>query len=135
MAFDIWGLFSVLGRFLLCVIFVMAAIGGKILNYQATLGEMDKHHVPYPQILLPGAIAFLLIGSASVIAGFRARVGAALLLTFLVLATYFFHDFWHYAPDSKEFPEQMIQFMKNLSMAGAMLFIIGNGSGRWSLSR
>jgi uncharacterized membrane protein YphA (DoxX/SURF4 family) len=27
----------------------------------------------------------------------------------------------------------MIHFMKNLSMFGAMLFIMGNGSGAWSL--
>jgi len=35
----------------------------------------------------------LIVGSLSVILGFHARCGAALLV-FLVLATYYFHDFW-----------------------------------------
>src|SRR6516225_4116980 len=93
------GILSVLGRFLLCAIFFMAAIMGKIMHYQDTIAQMDKQHVPYPQVLLPGAIAFLLLGSASIIVGFKARIGALLLLVFLVLATYYFHNFWTYPPD------------------------------------
>jgi putative oxidoreductase len=69
----------------------------------------------------------------SVILGYQARIGALLLLVFLVLATYFFHNFW--ALEGKEAEAQMIQFMKNLSMAGAMVFLIANGSGAWSLDR
>ncbi len=44
-----------------------------------------------------------------------------------------FHDFWTYAPDSQDFQMQMIQFMKNLGLMGAMLMIIANGPGPGSL--
>ena len=54
-----------------------------------------------------------------------------MLLVFLVLATYFFHGFWRL--EGQEQQMQTIQFMKNLSMAGAMLFILANGSGPMSL--
>jgi putative oxidoreductase len=54
------------------------------------------------------------------------------LLAFLVLATYYFHNFWAIA-EGKAQQEQMIQFMKNLSMMGAMLFIIANGPGPMSI--
>jgi putative oxidoreductase len=50
---------------------------------------------------------------------------------FLVLATYFFHDFWTF--EGQERQMQTIQFMKNLSLMGTMVFLIANGSGRWSL--
>ena len=50
--------------------------------------------VPAPQFMLVGAIVFLIAGSLSVIAGYQARIGAVLLLTFLVLASYYFHPFW-----------------------------------------
>src|SRR5206468_5676292 len=86
---------------------------------------------PAPQFLLVGAIVFLIVGSVSVIVGYKARIGAALLLTFLVLSTYYFHAFWNL--EGKAQQEQMIQFMKNLSMMGAMLFIVANGSGPMSL--
>ena len=95
------------------------------------VGYMESAGVPAPNILLPGAIVFLIVGSLSVMLGFKARLGAVLLLTFLILATYYFHAFW--ALEGQQQQEQTIQFMKNLSMMGAMLFIIANGSGPMSL--
>jgi putative oxidoreductase len=54
------------------------------------------------------------------------------LLVFLVLATYYFHDFWTLSdPQAKQ--EQMILLMKNLGLMGAMLLIIANGTGPMSL--
>jgi putative oxidoreductase len=53
------------------------------------------------------------------------------LLTFLVLASYYFHAFWNLEGQAQQ--EQMIHYMKNLSMMGAMLFIVANGSGPMSL--
>jgi putative oxidoreductase len=82
--------------------------------------------------LLVGALVFLFVGGVSVVGGYKARIGAFLPLVFLGLASYYFHDFWRLT-DPKEAQEQTIQFMKNLSMIGAMLFIIANGAGAWSL--
>lgn len=125
------GIVSVVGRILLCAIFALSALGNKIPNFQAVSQVMAKEGIPAPRFLLVGAIVFLLVGSASVLAGFKSRFGAALLLVFLILATYFFHDFW--TMEGKEQQEQTIQFMKNLALMGAMLLIIANGTGAWSL--
>src|SRR5262249_56369173 len=83
------------------------------------------------EVMVVGAIGFLLVGSVSVIVGYKARFGAALLFTFLVLASYYFHAFWKL--EGQEQQMQMIHFMKNLSMMGAMLFIMANGAGPMSL--
>ena len=125
------GPLTVLGRLLLCSIFFMAAVGNKIPHFSETAKVMESVGVPAPQFMLAGAIVFLVVGSLSVIAGYKARIGAVLLLTFLVLASYYFHPFWKL--DGQAQQEQMIQFMKNLSMMGAMLFIVANGSGPMSL--
>lgn len=122
---------TVLGRLLLCTIFFLSAVGNKIPHFSDVARIMDSAGVPAPQLLLVGAIAFLLFGSLSVIVGYKARIGAVLLLTFLVLASYYFHPFWKLEGQAQQ--EQMIQFMKNLSMMGAMLFITANGSGPMSL--
>ena len=87
--------------------------------------------IPAPRLLLVGAIVFLVVGSLSVIVGYKARAGAFLLLTFLVLASYYFHPFWKLEGQAQQ--EQMIHFMKNLSMMGAMLFLVANGSGPMSV--
>jgi len=125
------GPLTVLGRLLLCTIFFMAAVGNKIPHFSDVAKVMESVGVPAPQLLLVGAIVFLLVGSLSVIVGYKARIGAILLLTFLVLATYYFHAFWNLQGQAQQ--EQMIQFMKNLSMMGAMLFIVANGAGPWSV--
>ena len=128
------GIITVTGRVLLSAIFLMSALANKIPNFGGVTEYMRSHHVPAPAFMLIGAIAFLIIGSASVILGYQARVGATLLLIFLVLATYYFHRFWEIKDaTSMEAMNQQAHFMKNVGLAGAMLFIIGHGSGPMSL--
>jgi putative oxidoreductase len=125
------GPLTILGRLLLCTIFLLAVVGDGIPHFSDVARVMESVGVPAPQLLLVGAIVFLLVGSLFVIVGYKARVGAALLLTFLVLASYSFHPFWKL--EGKAQQEQMIHFMKNLSMMGAMLFVMANGSGPMSV--
>ncbi len=122
---------SLLGRIMITMIYLMSAVGNKIPKFTDVAGLMTSEGVPFPHIMLVGAIVFLMAGSLSVIAGYKARLGAALLLIFLVLATYFFHDFWNF--EGPEQQMQMIQFMKNLSLMGTMVFLIANGAGLMSL--
>ena len=122
---------TLLARLMIAAIFLMSAIGNKIPNYSSVVQYMQGKGVPAPQFLLAGAIAFLIAGSVSLILGYKARIGATLLGIFLVAATYYFHDFWNVTGQEQQM--QMIQFLKNLSMLGAMLFIIANGPGPASL--
>ena len=128
------GAASVLGRGMLCAIFAMSAIGNKLPHFEETVTSMQAEGVPQPRALLTGAIVFLILGSLFVIVGYASRLGALLLLIFLVLATYYFHDFWHF-PDGPERIGQTIQFMKNVAIAGALLGIIVNGPGAGALGR
>ena len=125
------GPLTVVGRVLLCTIFFMSAVGNKIPHFSEVAKVMGSVGIPAPELMLVGAIVFLIAGSLSVIVGYQARVGAAMLLIFLVLATYYFHAFWNLEGQAQQ--GQMIHFMKNLSMMGAMLFIVANGSGPMSV--
>jgi putative oxidoreductase len=131
MPYPLQGLLAFIGRILLCAIFFMSAIGNDIPNFNAVTQMMDSAGIPAPPLLLLGAIVFLIVGSISVVFGVYARIGALLLFVFLVLATYYFHHFWNLEGQAKQ--EQTIQFMKNLGLMGAMLFIMGNGAGPWGL--
>lgn len=129
---EVRGPISLAGRILLCTIFLMSAIGNKIPNYGGVAGAMREQGVPLPEGALAVAILFLLAGSFSIILGFYARMGAALLLVFLVLATFFFHDFWTFA-DPAARSAQQIHFFKNVGLMGAMLMIIANDVGPWRM--
>lgn len=122
---------SFLARAAIVAIYVLSALGNKIPQFSNVTQYMASEGVPAPQFLLAGAIVFLLAGGLSVLLGFQARLGAALLLIFLGLATYFFHDFWTFEGQERQL--QMIQFMKNVSLMGTMLFLIANGAGAGSL--
>lgn len=127
----IQGLTTVIGRIMIATIFLLSAVGNKIPNFSGMAQYMASEGVPAPQVMLAGAIVFLIVGSVSVILGYKARFGAGLLLVFLALATYYFHDFWTF--EGQERQMQMIQFMKNLSMMGTMVFLMANGPGAFSL--
>lgn len=133
--YAIRGLLSVLARLMIAAIFVMSAVGNKIPQFNGVAEVMAGKGIPQPKILLAGAIAFLILGGLSLVLGYKARIGALMLLVFLGAATYYFHDFWKLPADAS--PEkhraEMIQFMKNLALMGTMVFLLANGTGPWSL--
>ena len=51
-------------------------------------------HVPLPQVLAPLAGLISLAGGVSILLGYRARLGAWLLVLFLVPVTLMVHNFW-----------------------------------------
>lgn len=119
------------GRILISLIFFMSGVG-KIFDFGGTTAYMENvGNMPAASLLLVGAILFELAGGLSIILGFKARIGAVLLMVFLIPATLIFHDFWTFPEDQQKI--QMIMFMKNLSIFGALLTILAYGSGPFSL--
>jgi len=125
------GLLSLVARLMITGIFLASAVMNKIPNFSNVAEGMAGKGIPQPKILLAGAIAFLILGSVSLILGFKARWGALLLLIFLAAATYYFHAFWRVAPEERGI--ELTNFLKNVALMGTMLFFIANGPGPWSL--
>ena len=124
-----------LGRFLITFIFLRSALG-KIAGFTTVAGMMAKKGMPFAEVLLAGAIVFEIAGGLMILLGWRARIGALLLAIFLVPATLIFHDFWAVDPAAaKEVVNQTNHFFKNVSILGALVFIISMGSGPLSLQR
>jgi len=115
-----------IGRILLVLIFLQSGIG-KIANFQGTAEYMAKFGMPYTNFFLIGAIFIELVGSITVITGYYARLGAFLLVIFMIPTTLIFHT-------NFTDPMQQIQFMKNMSMFGGLLVLLMVGAGRISLN-
>ena len=120
------------GRFLLVFIF-LASSGNKITNFGQVQGYMASHGMPATGILLAGAIVFLGVGGLRVVLGFNARIGALLLIAFIVPASLIFHNFWAY--EGQEQQGQMIHFMKNLAILGALISIAATNVRGWRLDQ
>lgn len=118
-----------IGRFFLSLIFVLSGIShfsSESIGYAASQG------VPMADILVPISGLIALIGGISVMTGFHARVGAVLILMFLVPVTLIMHNFWSFS-DPAIAQNQMIHFMKNLSIIGGAVLIAFYGAGPVSI--
>jgi putative oxidoreductase len=124
------GILMLVGRIALCSIFIVGA-ASNASKFKDLTAVMEAKQMPMPTVLLIAAIAFLIVGSLSVIVGFFARIGALMLLAFLCAATYYFHNFWDMSEPQRQ--AEMFNFLRNVSFAGAMLMIIAHGAGPMSI--
>jgi putative oxidoreductase len=123
------GPIALLGRLLFALIFLMSApmdFSSQTIAYAASQG------VPFASIAVPLAGVIALAGGLSVLLGYRARIGAWLIVLFLAAVTPMMHNFWA-VTDPTMHQMQFIMFLKNLSMLGGALFISQTGAGPWSL--
>ncbi|GBG15750.1 putative oxidoreductase [Novimethylophilus kurashikiensis] len=118
------------GRILIALIFVWSGFG-KIVGFEATVGYIASKGLPLPQLGTIAAILVELGGGLMLIFGFKARCAAAAMFVFTAMAALIFHDFWAVPPEQAL--NQMIHFMKNVSMMGGLLFVVVYGSGPLSL--
>ena len=128
------GVLSIIGRILLCTVFLAAASGYTAPDVQTFAQTIAAKATVAPTWVLIGAIVVLAVGSVSVVVGYKARFGALALLAFLVLTTYLFHGFtfWNVV-NTQARHDHIIYLVMNLSIMGAMLFIVVNGAGQMSL--
>ena len=119
----------VLGRFFFALIFLLA--GANHFNKQ-TIGYAASQGVPLASIAVPFSGVLAGAGGLSILLGYRAKLGAWLLVLFLVPVTLTMHKFWA-VQDPMMAQIQMILFMKNVSMLGAALLISQFGAGPFSL--
>ena len=123
------GAVVVLGRFLFVLIFLMV-----VPNHFAkqTIAFAASQGVPLASIAVPFSGVLAGAGGLSILLGYRAKLGAWLLVLFLVPVTLMMHKFWA-VQDPMMAQIQMILFMKNVSMLGAALLISQFGAGPFSL--
>lgn len=111
---------SLIARILVAYIFIVAGYG-KISGYEATAGYMEAMGVP--SALLPLTILIELGGGLAILFGFQARLAALGLALFSLMTAFIFHGG----------TEDAINFMKNLSIAGGLFFVVLQGAGKLSI--
>jgi putative oxidoreductase len=119
-----------LARILLAVPFIPSGIG-KIFDFDGTARMMASEGMPLAAVFLAGAIFIEIFGGIALLLGFKARLGATMLIVFLIAATFVFHDFWTF--QGAEQQAQMIQFFKNIGLLGGLIAIFAFGAGAFSL--
>ena len=80
--------------------------------------------VPKPEIAVAISAVPLLIGGTRLLLGIKPKLGALAILGFLAGVSPVMHDFWR-NEDPNERMNNMINFMKNLALAGGALALMG----------
>jgi putative oxidoreductase len=123
------GAVVVLGRFFFALIFLIAAPSHFT---RQTIAFSASQGVPLASIVVPLSGVLAIAGGLSILLGYRAKLGAWLLVLFLIPVTLMLHKFWT-VQDPTMAQIQMILFMKNVSMLGGALLISQFGAGPFSL--
>src|SRR5258708_24905936 len=118
-----------LGRLFYSLIFLLAGFGHfthQEIAYAAAQG------IPVAGVLVPASGILAIGGGLSILLGFHGKLGAWLLVLFLVPVTFAMHNFWA-VKDPMMQQVQMAMFLKNIAMLGAALFFTQFGTGPLSL--
>lgn len=113
---------SLAARICLALIFLNSGIK-HLTGFPGFVSTIASKGLPIPAVLAVGSIVCLLGGAVSLLLGFKTKIGALLLIVFLIPTTLFFH------PPVTD----LSGFLKNLALIGGLLMTISNGPGLMSL--
>jgi putative oxidoreductase len=116
---------AAVGRLLLAIVFILSGLG-KIASPEATQGYIASAGLPLPLLSYLIAIVIELGGGVLLVFGYRTRIVALALAAFTVSTALVFHN--DFADQN-----QMIHFLKNISIAGGLLQAAAFGAGSLSL--
>jgi uncharacterized membrane protein YphA (DoxX/SURF4 family) len=117
----------IIGRVLFALVFLASGLN-HLTKAKAMVGYAQFKKVPMPaaSIYLSGII--MLLGGISVVLGIYADLGSIVLAALLIVMAVKMHDFWAQSdPQAKQ--GETAAFFKNVSMAGAALFMFATIAG------
>jgi uncharacterized membrane protein YphA (DoxX/SURF4 family) len=110
-----------IGRILFAALFLSSGFG-HFANGKTMAGYAGSKGVPSPLAATYAGGVLLVAGGLSVLLGIWADLGALLLVIFLVPTALLMHPFWK-SRDQERMME-MIQFQKDMALAGASLMLL-----------
>lgn len=119
-------------RILLVALYVKFGLA-KILAFSTTSAYMASNQLPAPSLMTLIAIAMELGVGLAIVLGFFTRPLALVLAIYTVIAAVLGHPYWHMSGELQY--ESMINFYKNLSIAGGLMLLMLSGPGRYSFDR
>jgi putative oxidoreductase len=118
-------LFAAVGRLLLAILFILSGLG-KLGAPEATQGYIAAVGLPLPMLSYLIAIVVEVGGGLLLLVGYQTRIASLALAAFTLAAAVLFHN--NFADQN-----QMIHFMKNISIIGGLLQVAAFGAGALSI--
>jgi putative oxidoreductase len=114
------------GRLLIVGFFIAAGLCNLTpVRIKDHIDRMAALRTPFPAAAFWTGIVLQFSGSALLLAGWHADIGAICLIVFTVAATAIFHRFWQ-MPDPQRRNLSRIMFLNNTGLLGGLLLLLGN---------
>jgi putative oxidoreductase len=110
------------GRILFSMVFIVNGLMGHFGNLEQMAQYAGMKGVPAPQLAVIVTGIMLVLGGLSILLGVYIRIGALLLVAFLVSTSLIMHNFWT-LDDAMAQMNDMAHFMKDLALAGAAFLV------------
>jgi uncharacterized membrane protein YphA (DoxX/SURF4 family) len=115
------GIPVLIARILFSAIFILSGIS-HITNNRRMSMYAESRKVPFPRPAVYVTGIMILLGGISVLLGLWVKVGALLIVVFLIFVAVIMHNFWTIAEPTERQNEQ-IYFMKDIALAGGAFLI------------
>ncbi len=124
---------DLIGRILLGALFLFEAYSG-VLFLDKTKIVMENYGITWhPDFWIFLVIFLLILSSTLLIIGYRVKLAVVLLLLYWIPATLITYNFWDVTDTLQLRRMNLIDFMKNMGIAGGLFLIWANGSRKYSI--
>ena len=86
-------------------------------------GYAKSKGIPAPSLAVGGSGVLLFLGGLSLLLGYHPTIGTALLVIFLLAASFGIHNFWT-VQDQQAKQGEMVNFLKNMAILGLLLMTL-----------
>ena len=129
---DLWPWMHLGSRFLFALVFLVLGLS-HLTRLNAMAGYTGSMGIPAPRLARLVTGLMQIVGGLTILLGLHRYIGAGLLFLLLVPTAFLMHAFWKQTdPTARQ--HEMIQFLKDLALAGGALFIATQAGTWWPLS-
>ena len=120
-----------IGRMMLSCLFIVVGFG--ILQAPENFARfLTARGVPLPEVMTWVAILIEICGGLAVLAGFKTRLAALLLVVFVAAASLISHHFWTMDVPAER-AGHLTHFFKDFALIGAFVMLAQLGGGKYSV--
>ena len=91
-------------------------------NFADHAGRFRRLKIPFPEGVLAGGLATMLVGRSMVLLDFHAWIGAIMLIVFTALANPLYHHFWT-MEDPEPRNRHLYIFCNNIAVMGGLVLV------------
>ena len=123
---------TLIGRILFSIIFLNSA-RSHLTKVSMLAPYAASKHLPAPKLMVVVTGLMLLVGGLSILFGLWVKVGATLLVLFLIPTAFIMHNFWTMADPMARGNDQA-HFFKDIALAGGAFIFFVYGTGAISIA-